>query len=141
MKALDDKTLQVELENPTPFFLELTAFQTYFPVNKKVVEANPNWAAEANTHLGNGPFKMEAWEHKNKLVLIKNEHYWDLDNVKLDKINFSMVEDENTELSMFENGEIDWAGSPLSSLPTDAMPAFERERNPASKAGRCNLLV
>lgn len=125
VKALDDKTLQVELENPTPFFLELTAFQTYFPVNKKVVEANPNWAAEANTHLGNGPFKMEAWEHKNKLVLIKNEHYWDRDNVKLDKINFSMVEDENTELSMFENGEIDWAGSPLSSLPTDAMPALK----------------
>ncbi|MGG4455624.1 peptide ABC transporter substrate-binding protein [Brevibacillus porteri] len=125
VKALDDKTLQVELTNPTPFFLELTAFQTYFPVNKKVVEADEKWSGEAKTHVGNGPFKMESWEHKSKMVLVKNDNYWDKDSVKLDKIEFSMVEDENTELSMFENGEIDWAGSPLSSLPTDAMPALK----------------
>lgn len=125
VKALDDKTLQVTLENPTPYFLELTAFHTYFPVNQKVVEANTNWAAEAKTHVSNGPFKMESWEHKNKLVLVKNNNYWDKDVVKLDRIEFSMVEDENTELSMFENGEIDWAGHPLSSLPIDAMPAMK----------------
>ncbi|NRS19849.1 peptide ABC transporter substrate-binding protein [Brevibacillus sp. HB1.4B] len=125
VKALDDKTLQVELTNPTPFFLELTAFQTYFPVNKKVVETDEKWSGEAKTHVGNGPFKMESWEHKSKMVLVKSDNYWDKDSVKLDKIEFSMVEDENTELSMFENGEIDWAGSPLSSLPTDAMPALK----------------
>jgi oligopeptide transport system substrate-binding protein len=125
VKALDDKTLEVKLENPTPFFLELTAFKTYYPVNKKVVEANPKWATEAQTHVGNGPFKIESWAHKSKLVLVKNENYWDKDNVKLDRIEFSMVEDENTELSMFENGELDWAGAPLSSLPTDAIPALK----------------
>ncbi len=125
VKALDDKTLEVKLENPTPFFLELTSFYTYYPVNQKVVEANPKWAAEAATHVGNGPFKMETWEHKNKLVLVKSDSYWDKDAVKLDKIDFSMVEDENTELSMFDNGEIDWAGHPLSSLPTDAIPALK----------------
>jgi oligopeptide transport system substrate-binding protein len=125
VKALDDKTLQVTLENPTPYFLELTAFYTYFPVSKKVVEANPKWATEAATHVGNGPFKMESWEHKNKLVLVKNDNYWDKDAVKLDRIEFSMVEDENTELSMFDNGELDWAGAPLSSIPTDAIPALK----------------
>lgn len=125
VKALDDKTLEVKLENPTPFFLELTAFYTYYPVNKKVVESNPKWAAEAATHVGNGPFKMEAWEHKSKLVLVKNDKYWDKDTVKLDRIEFSMVEDENTELSMYENGEIDWAGHPLSSLPTDSIQALK----------------
>jgi len=125
VKALDDKTLEVKLENPTPFFLELTAFYTYYPVNKKVVEANPKWATEAATHVGNGPFKMESWEHKSKLVLVKNENYWDKDAVKLDRIEFSMVEDFNTELSMFENGELDWSGAPLSELPLDAMPALK----------------
>ncbi len=125
VKALDDKTLQVTLENPTPFFLELTSFYTYYPVNQKVVTADPKWATEAKTHVGNGPFKMESWEHKSKLVLVKNENYWDKDTVKLEKIEFSMVEDENTELSMYENGEIDWAGHPLSSLPTDAIPALK----------------
>ncbi|MFD2369592.1 peptide ABC transporter substrate-binding protein [Brevibacillus sp. GCM10020057] len=125
VKALDDKTLEVTLENPTPFFTELTAFYTYYPVNKKVVEANEKWAIDASTHVGNGPFKLESWEHKSKLVLAKNENYWDKDNVKLDKIEFSMVEDENTELSMFDNGELDWAGAPTSSLPTDAIPALK----------------
>ncbi|USG63596.1 peptide ABC transporter substrate-binding protein [Brevibacillus ruminantium] len=125
VKALDDKTLEVKLENPTPFFLELTAFPTYFPVNQKLIESDPKWATEAKTHMGNGPFKMETWEHKSKLVLVKNENYWDKDTVKLDRIEFAMVEDENTELSMFDNGEIDWAGSPTSSLPTDAIPALK----------------
>ncbi|MGC5325307.1 peptide ABC transporter substrate-binding protein [Brevibacillus sp. SYSU BS000544] len=121
IKAIDDKTLQVTLENPTPFFLELTAFYTYYPVSKAVVEKDAKWATDAKTHVGNGPFKMEAWEHKSKMVLVKNDNYWDKDNVKLDKIEFSMVEDENTELSMFDNGELDWAGKPLSDIPTDAM--------------------
>lgn len=121
VKALDDKTLQVTLENPAPFFLELTAFYTYYPVDQKVVEKDPKWATEAKTHVGNGPFKLESWEHKSKLVLAKNDNYWDKDAVKLAKIDFSMVEDENTELSMFDNGELDWAGKPLSDIPTDAM--------------------
>ncbi|MED4586350.1 peptide ABC transporter substrate-binding protein [Brevibacillus choshinensis] len=125
VKAIDDKTLEVTLENPTPFFTELTAFYTYYPVNQKVVEGNEKWAAEAKTHVGNGPFKLEAWEHKNKLTLAKNDNYWDKDAVKVDKLEFSMVEDENTELSMFDNGELDWAGSPTSSLPTDAIPALK----------------
>ncbi len=125
VKALDDKTLEVKLENPTPFFLELTSFYTYMPVNKKVAEKNPAWATEASTHIGNGPFKMESWEHKSKIVLAKNEHYWDKDAVKVDKIEFSMIEDENTAFSMFENGEIDWAGAPFDSLPTDAIPALK----------------
>ncbi|MED1795674.1 peptide ABC transporter substrate-binding protein [Brevibacillus nitrificans] len=125
VKAVDEKTLEVKLKNPTPFFLELTAFYTYYPVNQKVVESTPNWAGEAKTHVANGPFKMETWEHKSKVVLVKNENYWDKDAVKLDKIDFSMVEDENTELSMFDNGDLDWAGAPLSALPTDAIPALK----------------
>ncbi|USG66314.1 peptide ABC transporter substrate-binding protein [Brevibacillus ruminantium] len=125
VKALDDKTLEVTLENPTPYFLELTAFYTYYPVNKKVVEADPKWANEAATHVGNGPFKMTAWEHKAKIVLEKNENYWEKDIVNLDKIEFVMIEDDNTALSMFENGELDWAGQPLGGLPTDAIPALK----------------
>ncbi|CAI8754559.1 Oligopeptide-binding protein OppA [Brevibacillus sp. IT-7CA2] len=125
VKAVDDKTLEVELANPTPFFLELVAFKTYFPVNPKVVDGNEKWATDAKTVIGNGPFKMDSWEHKSKLVVSKNDNYWDKDNVKLDKIEFSMVEDENTELSMYENGELHWAGAPTSALPTDAIPALK----------------
>lgn len=124
VKVLDDKTLEVTLENPTPFFLELTAFYTYYPVNQKVVEANPDWALEAATHVGNGPFKMSIWEHKSKIVLERNENYWDKEAVKLDRIEFVMIDDDNTELAMFEKGELDWAGQPMGGIPTDAIPAL-----------------
>lgn len=51
VKALDEKTLEVTLEAPTAYFLELTAFYTYFPVNKNVVESNPDWAKDPETHV------------------------------------------------------------------------------------------
>lgn len=59
------------------------------------------------------------------MVLVKNDSYWDKDQVKLDRIELSMVEDQNSELSMFDNDELDWAGAPMSNLPTDAIPALK----------------
>lgn len=126
IKAIDDRTLRVTLEKPAPYFLELTALPVYYPVNKKVAEASQGWAWEANTHVGNGPFKVESWDHKKSIVLAKNQAYWDKAAVKLDKLSFSMVEDEATELSMYKNGELDWAGGPLGSFPADEIPALKK---------------
>ncbi|UFJ42388.1 peptide ABC transporter substrate-binding protein [Brevibacillus humidisoli] len=125
VKAVDDKTLVVTLENPSPFFPQLVASVTYFPVNKKVVEANEKWANEADTYVVNGPFVVKEWEHKSKIVFEKNENYWDKDNVHLSSMTFHMIEDANTELSMFESGQLDWAGSPLGDLPLDALPTLQ----------------
>ncbi|WNS75759.1 peptide ABC transporter substrate-binding protein [Bacillus sp. DTU_2020_1000418_1_SI_GHA_SEK_038] len=126
VKALDEKTLEVTLENPTPYFTELTAFYTYFPINSKVAEANPNWANDAGeNYTSNGPFVMTEWAHSDKIVLEKNENYWDAGAGKLERIEMIMVNDPNTELSMFDNGELDWAGSPTGNLPTDAMQALK----------------
>lgn len=126
IKAEDDKTLVVTLENPTPYFNELTAFYTYLPVNSKIAEANPNWANDAGeNYTSNGPFVMKSWAHSDKIVLEKNDKYWDKDAVKLTKIEMIMINDPNTELSMFDNGELDWAGAPTGALPTDAMQALK----------------
>lgn len=125
IKIVDDKTLEVTLENPTPYFLTLATF--YYPVNQKVVEANADWAKKPETIVTNGPFKLAKWEHKNKIELAKNEQYWDKDAVKLDKIEFSMIEDSNTELELFNSGELDWAGGPISGLPADAIAHLRDE--------------
>ncbi|MED1722363.1 peptide ABC transporter substrate-binding protein [Brevibacillus parabrevis] len=119
VKAIDATTLVVELTSPTPFFTELTAFYTYYPVNKKVVEANKHWANDPKTIVSNGPFQIETWKPEQQLVLTKNQNYWDKASVKLDKIHFSMIEDELVELTMFRNGDLDWAGAPLSQIPLD----------------------
>ena len=126
VKAIDDKTLEVKLVNPTPFFLELTAFYTYLPINSKIAEANPDWANDAGeNYTTNGPFKLTEWSHSEKIVLEKNADYWDADTVKLNTITMIMVNDPNTELSMFDSGELDWAGMPTGNLPQDALQTLK----------------
>ncbi|SFH11526.1 oligopeptide transport system substrate-binding protein [Desulfotomaculum arcticum] len=107
LKALDDKTLQVVLNAPAPQFLGLTAFQTYFPVNQKVTEGNPNWFADPKTYVCNGPFKMVSWEHNQKIVMEKNPDYWDAENVKLEKLEIYLIENLDTSFNMYNNGQLD----------------------------------
>jgi oligopeptide transport system substrate-binding protein len=118
VKALDAKTLQVDLQSPTAYFLALTAFPTLMPVCKAVVSKNDKWASDVKTYVTNGPFKLTEWSHNEKMVFVKNPTYWDKDNVKLTKITYYMVEDSATALSMFQSGQLDAAASvPSSELP------------------------
>ncbi|MUK89670.1 peptide ABC transporter substrate-binding protein [Ornithinibacillus sp. L9] len=110
--AVDEKTLEVVLEAPTGFFLDLLTNPAFFPINHQVAQDNPNWHTEAESFVGNGPFKLESWEHDVEMVFTKNEHYWDADTVKLDKVHFAMVNDSNTQYQMFESGELDTASIP-----------------------------
>ncbi|OUQ86142.1 ABC transporter substrate-binding protein [Brevibacillus brevis] len=134
VKATDDKTLVVTLENPAPFFPGLVASVTYFPVNKKAVEGNKEWASKPETYISNGPFSLKNWEHKSKIEFGKSDSYWDKDAVKLSKLTLNMIEDANTELSMFEKGDLDWAGSPLGDLPLDALDALKESGKMQSQA-------
>ncbi|WP_067728555.1 peptide ABC transporter substrate-binding protein [Oceanobacillus damuensis] len=110
--AVDDKTLEVVLEAPTGFFLDVLTNPAFFPVNHKVAEENPNWHAEADSFVANGPFMLESWDHDSEMVFVKNPEYWDADTVKLDKIHWAMVNDTNTQYQMFETGDLDTASIP-----------------------------
>lgn len=112
IEAVDEHTLEVTLVSATGFFLDLLTNPAFFPVNHKVAEATPNWYAEADTFVGNGPFTLESWSHDDEMVFVKNEHYWDADEVKLDKVHFAMVNDTNTQYQMFESGDLDTASIP-----------------------------
>ena len=107
VRALDDKTLEVVLEKPTAYFLSLTAFHSLYPVPRRVVEANPKWAAEPKTLIGNGPFKLSSWTHNSRIELVKNEQYWDAAKVKMPRLDFILTESSSTEIAMFDNGQID----------------------------------
>lgn len=122
----DDHTLVVELEQPTEYFLELTAFYTYYPVNEDVVSENKDWASDAgDDYVTNGPFKLVSWEHKDNIVIEKNEDYWDADTVKLETITMHMIDDENTALQMYESDDLDWIGDPTDSVPLAAIPTMK----------------
>lgn len=108
VKALDEKTLQVVLETPTAYFLEMAAFYTYYPVNKKIVEANADWAKDPKNYVSNGPFKLTDWVHNASITLEKNDNYYDAANVKLDGIEFAILEDATTAWQKYEGGEFDF---------------------------------
>ena len=120
VRALDEKTLQIELVRPTPYFLELLSFPIFFSLPEKWVEQHPHFAEKVKEYVSNGPFRLDQWKYDDELVLTKNKRYWDKETVHLEKVTLVMVERE-AELLMFERKELDWAGSPMSSLPVDAL--------------------
>lgn len=126
VRAIDRWSLEVKLERPTPYFLELLASPVFFPINQKVDRDNPNWAENASTYVSNGPFVLDKWKHNYQLNIKKNPNYWDKQAVHLSEIQFAMVQEE-TELKMFEKNELDWAGSPLSTLPVDALRDLKKQ--------------
>ena len=129
--ALDEKTLEVTLETPTAYFLELTAFYTYFPVNKSVVEANPDWAKDPSTYVSNGPFKLTEWKHNDQLILEKNEDYYNVDKIHLDVIDLDILEDQNTAWQKYLGGEYDL----LVDIPTTVVNQLQVNNDPELEIG------
>ncbi|MGM9987459.1 MAG: ABC transporter substrate-binding protein [Bacillaceae bacterium] len=106
--AKDDKTLVVELEKPCPYFLELTTFGTYFPINEKIVkEKGEKFALEAENTVYNGPFKLTEWKHEEGWKMEKNDTYWDKDTVKLEEINVKVIKDQATAVNLYDTGKLD----------------------------------
>ena len=118
VKAKDDSTLVVTLENPTVYFLSLMAFQTYMPVRKDVADKDTAWATKSATYITNGAFKLKEWVPKDVMTFVKNDKYWDASNIKLDTINYKMLEDQTAALSAFKAGQMDMLiNPPQSEIP------------------------
>jgi oligopeptide transport system substrate-binding protein len=113
LKVIDEKTLEVTLERPTPYFLSLLGFVTYYPVQEaKVLEYGDAFATAPEYMVSSGPFKVETWMQEQELDLVKNETYWDAETVKLDRIKGDMLVDLNTPINLYETGELDTIGVP-----------------------------
>ncbi|TKH83727.1 peptide ABC transporter substrate-binding protein, partial [Bacillus cereus] len=100
---------EVELEKPVPYFLNLMAFPSYYPLNEKFVkEKGDKFGLEADTTLYNGPFVMSSWKHEQGWQLKKNDKYWDKKTVKLEEINYSVVKEVATKVNLYDTGSIDF---------------------------------
>ncbi|MEN9654340.1 MAG: oligopeptide-binding protein oppA [Chlamydiota bacterium] len=123
-KALDAETLVIELEHPVPYFLELLTMPYFGPTKKGAAD---NWATDAEQYVCNGPFSVTAWSHRNCLTLKKNPHYWESEGVKMEGLEIQIATND-TALRMFEEGKLDYTGSPLSALPADAVAVLKGDR-------------
>ncbi len=122
----DAQTLVVRLEQPTPYFLEICSMGSFLPVPEKIAAHNPNWSFVPATFVGNGPFILKSWTHNDQLRVEKSQTYWDAKSVNLKELELIMVTSD-TEIRMFEDNKLDWAGSPLSTLPVDAVASLKKD--------------
>ena len=108
VKALDDRTLQVRLDHPVPYFLELTAFATYAPVRKDAIDAHGDRWTRPGHLVSNGPFALTDWRQRERIIARKNPHYWDAGRVRLQEIDFLPIDDSETALKKYLNREVHW---------------------------------
>jgi oligopeptide transport system substrate-binding protein len=132
IKSVDPHTLQVTLERPTSFFLELTSFFTLLPISKKAAEGNDKWASDAATFVSNGPFKLKEWKHDQELVMVPNEYYWAKDVVKLEELKWIMVNDQNTEYGLYKSGGIDVAQQIPNAIKSQLIQSGEARKLPSA---------
>ena len=122
IEAPDDRTLVVTLANEVPYWNELMAFPTYYPVREDVV-ADEGWATEAASYVGNGPYTLTGWEHNSVITMTKNENYYDAENVTMDTLNFYLSDDSNNMLANFKSG--DW--QLIDDVPTNEISTLKTE--------------
>jgi oligopeptide transport system substrate-binding protein len=109
IKVINSKTLQVVLESPTPYFIDLTANMTYMPARKDVIEKyKDNYFDGAEHIVSNGPFKLTEWEHDNYITFVKNPTYWNEKMIKIDEINSCMYYGSIEDIvQAYMNGNVD----------------------------------
>ncbi|MGH6925789.1 MAG: peptide ABC transporter substrate-binding protein [Propylenella sp.] len=106
VKALDPKTLEITLENPTPYFLELLTHQTGLPLHRASVEQFGDQFVQPGNLVSNGAYTLVSFTPNDKIVMQKNPNFHDAENVKIDTINYIPFEDRAACLRRFEAGEI-----------------------------------
>lgn len=111
VKALDDKTLEVTLDNVCAYFESLMAFGTFLPMNEEFYNAcGASYATSADTILCNGPFKITSYEPAATVITAeKNENYYAADEVSLDGITWKVIKDNQQAVLAYQNGELDLA--------------------------------
>ncbi|MDG1937796.1 MAG: peptide ABC transporter substrate-binding protein [Pseudomonadales bacterium] len=129
VKALNAKTLQVDLENPTPYFLSLLSHYSTYAVHPPTIlkfgaidEAGTLWTRPGN-FVGNGPFVLDDWRLNYIIRVSKNPRYWDSSNVQLNEIVFYPIDQVQTEERMFKTGAL----HATSSIPVDKIAVYQQK--------------
>lgn len=113
VKAVSDYELEVVLEKPVPYFNYLLAFKQYFPQNRKIVEEHgKEFATSSEKAVYNGPFVLADFDGPgtdSDWAYVKNDTYWDKDNVQLDRIDVTVIKESSTALNLYQAGELEEA--------------------------------
>ncbi|CAK2413993.1 oligopeptide ABC transporter periplasmic binding protein [Vibrio crassostreae] len=123
VKAVDANTLVVELETAVPYFVMMMGHTTMKPVHKATVEKYGDQWTKPENFVGNGAFSVDKWVVNERLVLKRNDQYWNNDKTVLNKVTFLPIENQVAEMNRFLSGEIDFTNE----LPTEHFKRLQKE--------------
>ncbi len=107
VEAVDERTLVIRLEAPTPYLLGLLTHSTCYAVHRGVVESHgADWSRE-ETHVGNGAYALQAWVMQSHIHLRRNPHYWDDARTTVNEVYYYAIENQDAELKRYRAGELD----------------------------------
>ena len=120
VRAVDDHTLVVELEAPTAYFLEVAAFPTFSPLREDIIsEYGDKWTLSPETYIGNGPYVMSERNIDENIIMVKNDKYWNADEIVANKITFVFMQNGAAAVAGIKDGTLDMAYEPLQQdIPT-----------------------
>ncbi|MGO8692044.1 MAG: peptide ABC transporter substrate-binding protein [Rectinemataceae bacterium] len=108
IKALDDRTVQYTLNGPTPYFVDMTCHNAFWPIPQWAVEKyGNNWTKPGNI-VTNGPYILKEWKPQQYVFMVKNSKYWDAKNVHLRGIKILSSDNQDTNYNMYTSGSVDW---------------------------------
>ena len=108
IRALDDYTFQFDLVGPAPYVLGMLSHYSFAIVPMHVIEKyDTEWVKPGNI-VTNGPYNLKDYIPQDKIIFEKSSTYWDAAKVKLDEVIMYPIDDENTAINMFLQGDIDW---------------------------------
>ncbi len=121
VKAVDDKTLEITLEQPTPYFVELLTHQTSLPVNPASVEKFGKDFVKPGNMVSNGAYKLAEFVPNSHIKMVKNDQYYDAKNVQIDTVMYYPTPDFAAMVRRYEAGELDTTDD----LPGDQMKSIK----------------
>jgi oligopeptide transport system substrate-binding protein len=107
LRALDEHTLEVTLEDPTPFFLDLCAFTTLLPVNTRSIEKSGDDWIKPGHLVSNGAYQLTGWRINDRIRLAKNPHYWNREHVAMKTVDVLPISRANTAYNFYASGIAD----------------------------------
>lgn len=125
VKALDDLSLEITLENPTPFLTGLLSHHMAYPIPSHTIKKHGKKWTKAGKLVSNGPYQLIEWMPQSHLKLVKNPHYRDHDKIKIDTVVYHPTEDKSAELKRFRAGELDITDD----VPSDQIKWIKKNLN------------
>lgn len=107
IEAIDDYTLEIILDRPLTYFLEILSYPTFYPLREDIIRQYPdNWTDKPDTFIGNGPFKVVERKLDEFIIMEKNEYYWNINEVIPSRLEFLLENDPQYSLNAFNEGKL-----------------------------------